>query len=48
MKTSYNLGVDLGTGFTLADIDESLYTITTVDGKTVITFTGSGAVSYTH
>lgn len=43
VNTSYNLGVDLGTGFTLADIDESLYTITTVDGKTVITFTGSGA-----
>lgn len=39
VNTSYNLGVDLGTGFTLADIDESLYTITTVDGKTVITFT---------
>lgn len=44
VNTSYNLGVDLGTGFTLADIDESLYTITTVDGKTVITFTGSGRV----
>lgn len=43
VNTSYNLGVDLGTGFTLADIDESLYTISTVDGKTVITFTGSGA-----
>lgn len=43
VNTSYNLGVDLGTGFTLADIDASLYTITTVDGKTVITFTGSGA-----
>ena len=43
VNTSYNLGVDLGDGFTLADIDESLYTITTVDGKTVITFTGSGA-----
>jgi len=43
VNTSYNLGVDLGDGFTLADIDESLYTISTVDGKTVITFTGSGA-----
>lgn len=43
VNTSYNLGVDLGTGFTLADIDASLYTISTVDGKTVITFTGSGA-----
>ncbi len=43
VNTSYNLGVDLGAGFTLADIDESLYTISTVDGKTVITFTASGA-----
>ncbi len=43
VNTSYNLGVDLGTGFTLADIDASLYTISTVDGKTVITFTGSGS-----
>lgn len=43
VNTSYNLGMDLGTGFTLADIDASLYTISTVDGKTVITFTGSGA-----
>ncbi|MCG4597608.1 autotransporter-associated beta strand repeat-containing protein [Akkermansia muciniphila] len=43
VNTSYNLGVDLGTGFTLADVDESLYTISTVDGKTVITFTASGA-----
>ena len=29
VNTSYNLGVDLGAGFTLADIDESLYTIST-------------------
>uniref|UniRef100_UPI003FD836DD hypothetical protein n=1 Tax=Akkermansia muciniphila TaxID=239935 RepID=UPI003FD836DD len=43
VNTSYNLGVDLGSGFTLADVDESLYTISTVDGKTVITFTASGA-----
>ena len=43
VNTSYNLGVDLGNGFTLADVDESLYTISTVDGKTVITFTASGA-----
>lgn len=43
VNTSYNLGVNLGDGFTLADIDQSLYTISTVDGKTVITFTGSGA-----
>ena len=47
VNTSYNLGVNLGTGFTLADVDESLYTITTVDGKTVITFTGSGAYDTT-
>lgn len=33
VNTSYNLGVDLGNGFTLADVDESLYTISTVDGK---------------
>ena len=43
VNTSYNLGVDLENGLTLADVDESLYTISTVDGKTVITFTASGA-----
>ena len=40
---TYDLGVNLGNGFTLADIDESLYTISNSSGKTVITFTGSGA-----
>ena len=40
---AYDLGVNLGSGFTLADIDDSLYTISNSSGKTVITFTGSGA-----
>lgn len=40
---TYNLGVNLGNGFKLADIAESLYTISNESGKTVITFTGSGA-----
>lgn len=40
---TYDLGFNLGSGFTLADIDESLYTISNSSGRTVITFTGSGA-----
>ena len=40
---TYDLGVNLGDGFKLADVAESLYTISNESGKTVITFTGSGA-----
>lgn len=46
--TSYDLGVNLGTGFTLAGVDSSLYTISNEPGKnSVITFTGSGALNVT-